>query len=434
MKFYIETLGCYKNRVDSGLICKILEKKYNYTDNCRLADIVIVNTCTFIEKAKSESIEAILHFAKAKEKKLIVIGCLGQRYADNIMTEIPEVDAVIGTYGFNRIEKVIERVLNSEKVICVKKPSLSSRIDYSKRRLFNPLHYAYIKISDGCNRRCSFCIIPELKGNLRSRSLKSLIKEAEELVGKGVKEIILIAQDTTAYGLDIYGKKRLYDLLCGLTKIDELRWIRLLYAYPGDVDDRLLDLISSNPKICRYLDIPIQHISDRILRRMRREVSGKKIRNTIMRIRKKYPGIFLRTTIIVGFPDEREEDFLELCQFIKDVRFERLGVFTYSREYGTPSYTMHGQISQEKKEEREEKLMEIQAEISLKINKMFIGRTVPVIVDERIGEKYQFDGRTQFDAPEIDNGVLITKGVASIGDIIPVRITEATEYDLIGEI
>ncbi len=434
MKFYIETHGCYKNRVDSEVIVSLLEKHHRITNNPKLADVIIINTCTFVEKATMESIETILRLAKLKGIKLIVIGCLGQRYANDIMKEIPEVDAVIGTYGFNKIEGVLERVMKSEKIIEVKKPALSYPIDYIQRRLFAPSHYAYIKISDGCNRRCSFCIIPELKGNLRSRGIESIIKEAETLVRKGVKEIILIAQDTTAYGLDIYGKKRLSNLLCCLSKIDGLKWLRLLYNYPGEVDDKLLELIASDPKICKYLDIPIQHISDSILRRMRREISGKKVRKTIMKIRKRYPEIFLRTTIIAGFPGEREEDFLELCQFIKDVRFERLGVFTYSREDGTESFNMKRQIPRKIKEEREEKIMEIQSKISLEINKDFIGKTVPVIIDERIGGKFQYDGRTEFDAPEIDNGVLITRGNFSLGDIVHVKIKDATEYDLIGGI
>lgn len=434
MKFYIKTLGCYKNSVDSEVLVSILENHYRFTKDYRFADIIIINTCSFIEKAKQESIESILYFAKLKEKKIIVIGCLGQRYAEKIMKEIPEIAAVIGTYGFNRIEKVVEKVMKSEKVIEVKRNPLSYPVDYSERRHFEPSHYAYIKVSDGCYHRCSFCIIPELKGKLRSRPIESIIKEADALTRNGVKEIILIAQETTAYGLDIYGKKKLVNLLCRLANIDELKWLRLLYNYPGDIDDSLLDLIASEPKICKYLDIPIQHISDNILRRMKREITGKKVRKSILKIRENYPEIFLRTTLIVGFPGETEKDFSELYEYVKEVRFERLGVFTYSREYGTKSYYMKRQIPQKIKEEREEKIMEIQGEISLELNKEFIGKTVPVMLDEKIGERYKFDGRTEFDAPEIDNGVLITKGDALIGNIVPVKITDATEYDLIGEI
>lgn len=434
MKFYIETLGCYKNRVDSEATVSILEKHHRFTNEPRDADIIIINTCAFIEKAKIESIETILRFTKLKGKKIIVIGCFGQRYAYEIMKEIPEVDAVIGTYSFNSIEKDIERVMKSEKVVDVKNPSHSYTVDYSKRAIFDPSHYAYIKISDGCNHKCSFCIIPELKGKLRSRPIESIIQEAKELVNKGVKEIILIAQDSTAYGMDIYGKRRLCDLLLMLCKIDGLNWLRLLYNYPGEVDNRLLDVIISEPKICNYLDIPIQHISDSILRRMKREISEKKVREMIVKIKEKYPDIFLRTTIIVGFPGETEEDFSKLCSFIRDVNFERLGVFTYSREYGTGSYSMKHQLPQKIKEEREKIVMEIQREISLKINKNLIRKTIPVMIDERIGGKYKFDGRTEFDAPEIDNGVLITRGNADTGKIVQVKIVEAKDYDLIGEI
>jgi len=434
MKYYIETVGCYKNTVDSEVIISLLERNHNFTEEPLNADVIIINTCSFIEKAKKESIDTILKFAELKEKKLIVIGCLGQCYAEEIMKEIPEVDAVIGTYGFNMIEDVLNRVMRSEKVISVVKPPNAYSVDYSVRRVALPGHYAFIKISDGCNRKCSFCVIPELKGKLRSRTIESIVKEVGLFAEKGVKEIILIAQDTTAYGSDIYGKKELCKLLNRLSSVGGLRWIRLLYNYPGEIDDKLLDMIALDTKVCRYLDVPIQHISDRILQGMRREISGKKVRETIMKIRENYPEIFLRTSIIVGFPGESEEEFLELCKFIKEVKFERLGVFTYSREFGTRSYRMKRQISQGMKEKREGKIMEIQRKISLQTNRTFIGKTTPVIIDEKIGGKYRFDGRTEFDAPDIDNGVLITKGTASIGDIVPVRITEVTEYDLIGEV
>ena len=434
MKFYIETLGCFKNRVDSGLIASILDKNYVYSDNPVEADIILINTCTFIEKAKQESIETILHYCKMEEKKIIVVGCLGQRYGKELMKEIPEIDAVVGTYGFKSIEDVVKRVINAEKIIEVGKLPQSVSVEYSNRKLFKPLHYAFLKISDGCNHGCSFCIIPEVKGKLKSRRMESILKEARKIAKMGAKEIILISQDTTSYGLDIYGHKQLLKLLSNLLRINGLRWIRLLYNYPGELEEELLDMIVAEPKICRYLDIPVQHISDKILKAMRREVSGTEVRKRIMKIREKYPEFFLRTSVIVGFPGERDKDFTELYEFIKVARFERLGVFEYSREYGTTSYRMKNQIPKVVKEERKRLLMELQREISLENNKRFIGREIPVIIDEEVGGKYLFDGRTEFDAPEIDNGVLITKGDASVGEIVTVRITDVTDYDLFGEI
>ncbi len=433
MKIFITTLGCFKNQVDSEVIASRLLSLYTLTDDPRSADVIIINTCAFIEEAKQESIDRILSYGYLKEKKIIVCGCLGQRYAAEILEEIPEVDAVVGTYASHRILDVIERVRKSERVINVCEP-VADDLDYAERALAFSSHYAFVKIADGCNRQCSFCIIPSLKGPLRSRDMGSIEKEIRILMRKGVKELIIIAQDTTAYGLDRYGKKSIVDLLEKLVLIDGIQWIRMLYNFPGEIDERLIDLIVSENKLCNCLDIPIQHISDTILQRMKREVSGKHLRQIIARLRERYPQIFLRTTIMVGFPGETEQDFKELCDFIEEIKFERLGVFLYSREYGTESYSMEGHIAQEVKEERASMLMEIQRIISLEKNKEFLGRTIPVIIDEKIGEMYTFDGRTEYDAPEIDNGVLITKGEASTGDIVPVRITEVTEYDLIGTI
>jgi len=434
MKFYIETLGCFKNKVDSELLASILEKDYVYSNNPLDADIILINTCTFIKKAKQESIEAILQYCEMKRKKIIVVGCLGQRYGREIMKEIPGVDAVVGSYGFKSIERVVERVVNSERVIEVRKVPKYFGVEYSNRKLFKPSHYAFSKISDGCNHKCSFCIIPKVKGRLQSRTIESITEETKNLVKRGVKEIILISQDTTAYGTDIYGRARLVDLLNSLLEIDKLRWIRLLYNYPGELKSKLLEVIASEPKVCRYLDIPVQHISNNILKAMRREISGSLVRKRILKVREQYPEISLRTSIIVGFPGESEKNFYELCRFIEEIEFERLGVFTYSREEGTASYSMKNHIPEKVKEERKNTIMKIQRKISLKNNRRFIGRVIPVVIDEKIGGKYLFDGRTEFDAPEIDNGVLITKGDATVGDIVKVKITDSTDYDLIGEI
>ena len=434
MKYYLETLGCDKNTVDSEIIISRLKSKYSLTRSPQKANIIIINTCAFIDEAKQESIDTILHFVGMKGKKVIVVGCLGQRYGAEIIKEIPEVSAVVGVYSFRKIEKVIEKVLQSEKVVMLDNPVFPTDITYSGRELLSPSHYAYVKISDGCNRMCSFCIIPKLKGKLRSRAIDAIILETEELVKRGVKEIILVAQDITSYGIDNYGKRMLCQLIKKLIRIEGLKWLRLLYNYPDGITNKLLDLIANEPKVCRYLDVPIQHISDHILHRMKREINGRKIREMIMKIRENYPDIFLRTTVMVGFPGESEKDFVDLQSFVKEARFERLGVFTYSREYGTASYNFPGQIPERVKLKRKRQIMELQEGISLENNKQFIGKTISVIIDETMGGRYKYDGRTQYDTPEVDNGVLIKKGNASVGKIVPVKITDATCYDLIGEI
>jgi len=416
------------------MIAGLLSKNHRLSKCPENADIILINTCTFVEDARKESIGEILRLCKLEDKKVIVFGCLGQRYGKEIMEEIEEVDAVLGTYAFGDIEDAIRRVVKSERVSLVMKPPRWATVDYSKRLLSGPSHYAFVKISDGCNRKCSFCIIPEVKGLLRSRQIDSIVKEVETLVGKGVKEIILISQDTTDYGIDIYAKKRLTELLKRLIKIKNLTWLRLLYNYPGGLNKRILEMVAEEPKICRYIDIPIQHISNNILKAMRREVSGSRIRRRIMNIREMYSEIFLRTTVIVGFPGETEKQFAELCKFIQEVKFERLGVFSYSRETGTYASKMKDQIPQTVKEERKKVIMEMQSKVSLENNRKFIGKTMPVMIDEKVGGKYLFDGRTEFDAPEIDNGVLVTKGTVSVGDIVPVKISDVSEYDLIGEI
>jgi ribosomal protein S12 methylthiotransferase len=433
-KYYIESFGCYKNKVDSQVLRSLISEKYLYVDSPEAADIIVINTCTFIEKATSESIESILSYIEYKNKKVIVVGCLGQRYGEELMEQIPELDAVMGTYPFESINHIIDRVINDEKIVSIREPPGFEYDIYSRRIISPPVHYSYLKISDGCNRKCSFCIIPKLKGKLRSRRFESIIDEAECLVKQGVKEVILISQDSTAYGTDLYGENKLGYLLERLSKIKRLKWLRLLYNYPGDVDNKLLDLIITNKKLCNYLDIPIQHISGDILRRMKRDRAGDKLRERLLEIREYYPQICLRTTVMVGFPGETRRNFQELCNFVEEIKFERLGVFSYSREEGTDSFDMEGQIPRRVKEERRRRIMEIQADISLKKNRALIGKILPVIIDEKMEGKYIFDGRTVWDAPEIDNGVLITEGEAIVGDIVNVKVLDATEYDLIGEI
>jgi ribosomal protein S12 methylthiotransferase len=429
MTFLVITLGCFKNRVDSELLIQQMEKNYSYVADDD-ADIIIINTCSFIEEAKQESINTILSYAE-RDAMLIVAGCLGQQYGGEIIDEIPGVDAVVGVYAYKDIRSIIEALKRGERVVRVRKEPDPGSVPPLVRQLLSPSHSAFIKLSDGCNRQCSFCIIPSLKGVLRSRSMDSIVTEAKGLARNGVKEINLISQETTSYGIDRYGKRMLVGLLQEILKIPELRWIRLLYNFPGEIDDALLSCIAENEKVCNYLDVPIQHISERMLRAMKREASGKHIRRSLSRIRERYPDVRLRTTLLVGFPGETEEEFKELCAFVHEMEFDRLGVFTYSREKGTSSYRMKGQVPEEEKRERARAIMEMQASISLRKNRTYIGKTVPVLVDGPI-QRSLWDGRTEYDAPEIDNGVLVEGEGKFTGEIIRVKITNATEYDLHG--
>lgn len=429
MKFSVVTLGCFKNTVDSELLIRTLSGNHRYTEDEEEAELIIVNTCSFIERAKQESIDTVLSFA-GREVTLIVAGCLGQQYGRELLDEIPGVAGVLGVYAYRDILSVIEQ-LGSTRVVCVRERPDPGPVPLVRKRRLSPRHYAFVKISDGCNRRCSFCIIPSLKGKLRSRSIADILKEIDALARQGAREIILISQDTTSYGMDRDGRPMLVELVSKIVEIPGIQWIRLLYNYPGEIDDRLLSCITGQEKVCNYLDIPVQHIAEDILRAMKREVSGKRIRCSLARIRREHPDIRLRTTLLVGFPGETEGQFRELCTFVKEMEFDRLGVFAYSQEERTASFGMDGQIAREVKEERVRAIMELQAAISLRKNRAYLGKTVPVLVDEPIREGL-WDGRTEYDAPEIDNGVLIEGKGDLKGEIIPVTITDATEYDLVG--
>jgi len=426
-KVNIVTLGCSKNTVDSeGLLTQLQGNEIAAEHQGESDDfnVVVVNTCGFIENAKQESIETILHYIDEKEsgniEKLFVTGCLSHRYKDDLQKEMPEVDAFFGTMEL---------------------PSLLENLgaDYKKdllgeRRTTTPFHYAYLKISEGCDRPCSFCAIPLMRGKHRSRSIESLVEEAEKLAAKGVKEIMLIAQDSTYYGLDLYGERKLADLMRAIADVEGIDWVRLHYAFPSGFPMDVIDAINEHPNICNYLDIPLQHASDEVLKVMRRGINEKKSRDLIDKIRKRSPNIAIRTTMMVGHPGETEEEFQKLCQFVKDMRFERLGVFTYSHEDGTHSYTMADDIPEEVKEERAAELMEIQEQISLETNRQRIGSVVQVLFD-RI-EQDHFVGRTEWDSPEVDNEILVPIGddYVRIGDFRMVKITDASEFDLFGEI
>ncbi|NOZ45626.1 MAG: 30S ribosomal protein S12 methylthiotransferase RimO [Chlorobi bacterium] len=424
----IVTLGCSKNLVDSEILMnqiKLNNLKVVHNSNDLSAKTVIINTCGFINDAKEESINTILEFAKAKENKqienLYVIGCLSERYKKDLELEIPNVDAY---FGSNNLKEIIDTL----------------QIDYKKdlvgeRLLTTPSHYAYLKISEGCNRKCSFCAIPLMRGKHISKPIENIVKEAAFLVNNGVKEIVLIAQDLTYYGFDIYHKYKLAELLDKLAKINGLQWLRLHYVYPSDFPLEVLDVMKQHNNICKYIDIPLQHCSDNVLKKMRRGITQNQTIELIKKIRNIIPGIAIRTTLMTGHPGETEQDFKELKQFIQESRFDRLGIFPYSNEEDTYSYINYkDEIPEEEKISRMEELMEIQREISLELNNSKIGKTFKVLIDRREGAN--FIGRTEFDSPEVDNEVIIVSSNTSmqIGQFYKITITEANEYDLVGKL
>ena len=436
IKVSFVTLGCPKNEVDTDYMMGITfnDNKYEYEENPINADVIVINTCGFIEDAKEESVDTILQAAKYKEDEiidaLIVTGCLTQRYKNELMDEIEEIDAVLGTGTFDQIKKTIDDVLESKKRFNrIDKPIF----DFNQKleRFNTKNHYSYVKIAEGCNNNCSYCSIPFIRGPLNSRKMEDIIEEVKILVKNGTKEIILTAQDTTEYGKDLYGERKLVDLLKELVKIKEVKWIRLLYSYPEHINDKLIEVIKENDKICNYLDIPVQHSSNRIRKEMRREGTTEELLNVIEKLREEIPDIALRTSMIVGFPGETKDDFDNLKDFIKVVKFDRLGVFQYSQEEGTKAAKMIDQIDKNTKEKRYNKIMEIQQDISYNKNRKYIGKEIEVIIDEKIED--EFIGRTVYDAPEIDNTVYVRGKNINIGDIIKVKITDAFEYDLMGE-
>lgn len=421
----IVTLGCSKNQVDSEVIAAQLQKKNIkvYHESEKDCDVVIVNTCAFILDAKEQSVETILMYADRKKKgfvkKLYVMGCLVERYRDELAAAIPEVD---GFYGFADLNNLFEDKTKFDL------------LGHAERTLSSPKHYAYLKIAEGCNRQCSYCAIPAIRGKFVSKQKELILREAQMLVDSGVKEIMLIAQDLTDYGVDLYNRKDLESLLRALAQVKGLEWIRLHYAYPLGFPYEILDVMNDYPNICRYLDIPLQHISDDILKSMKRGSTKQQTYKLIENIRKKVPGIAIRTTLISGYPTETREHHRELAQFLKDMRFERVGIFAYSQEEGTPAYPLGDPIKQAEKNRRVEELMSIQEEISAELNNAKIGSVLKVIIDEQLEDGYL--GRTEFDSPEVDNEVFLYKddneGLKT-GEFYPVRITAADAFELIGK-
>ena len=434
---YLVSLGCPKNLVDSEVILGLLVAKgYGIAAAPAEADIVIVNTCTFIEDATRESLDAILETAELKRgdscRRLIVTGCLAQRYGPTLAREIPEVDFWIGTEQFPRIVEFAEKKPTDPEKVTIQRTSFI--YDHTTPRLLSgPPHSAYVKIAEGCSRRCSFCVIPGLRGEPRSRPIESIVQETSLLAEQGVKEINLVAQDVTAYGLDLRDGTTLTGLLRRLCRIDKLTWIRLLYTYPDGIDDELLRLVRESERICNYIDLPLQHIDEDILHAMGRPTHKGFIEGLIRRIRAEIPGVCLRTTLMVGFPGETETQFAQLVDFVEAIRFERLGVFQFSPEEGTRAARMKNQISQGIKNRRFERLMAIQQGISWDHHSKLVGQEVAVLVDGRDEEDGTLRGRMETQAPEIDGQVMIMGGDASPGDVVPVRITRAHPYDLEGE-
>lgn len=435
MKIFIETLGCPKNFNDSQVAAGLLEAGGHEIVNIPSeADAIMVNTCGFIQDAKKESIERIFDMA-SYGKLLIVSGCLSQRYGEELFESMPEADVILGVNDYDKLPEILTRYeqehsdLRREKHLSLYEKDLPSL----KRKLDDDPYTATIKIAEGCNNRCTYCVIPQIRGPYRSVPMEDVLKEAERLAAAGTKELILIAQDTTAYGMDFDGKYHLAELLTELCKVDGIAWIRIMYAYEDRITDELIEVMAREDKICKYLDIPLQHASDRVLRAMDRRSTRESIRNTVRRLRSAMDDIRIRTTLITGFPGESEEDFDELIDMVETERFDRLGVFTYSAEEGTPAGEMDDQIPEEVKEERMDQIMRRQLEISLENNRDLVGFTLEVIIDEE-DEDGSYIGRSRYDAPEIDNSVLINTSKKHVpGDIINVRIVDAFDYDLVGE-
>jgi ribosomal protein S12 methylthiotransferase len=439
-KVSLVSLGCPKNLVDAEVMLGYLSKEdYEVTTDERQADIIIVNTCSFINDAKQESIDTILDLADRKHDArcnlLIVTGCLPQRYQQELAKELPEVDIFIGTGDYPRIAEIIAEKKESSEQLCYTGDPNFVYNDELPRLQSSPHYTAYLKIAEGCSNNCAYCVIPSLRGALRSRPLATLLAEARVLVEGGVKELNLIAQDITAYGKDLAERPTLEELVKEIAKLEGVKWIRLLYAYPDGVTDSLISLIKNEPKVCKYLDLPIQHISDPILKRMKRRSGEEQIRTLIAKLRQEIPDIAIRTSLIVGFPGETPEDFKKLLQFVEETRFDRLGVFCYSREEGTPAADMPDQVSERVKRERHKKLMRTQARVSFKHNRTLVESEEEVLVEGYSEEtELLLKGRSSRQAPDVDGQVYITAGNANVGDIVRLKITDSSDYDLIGEI
>ena len=437
-KVKVVTLGCEKNLVDSEIMGGLInERGFSLVDQAEEATVIIVNTCGFIDAAKEESINTILDMAELKQtahlKALIVSGCLTQRYKEELMKELPEIDGIVGTGDFHKINDIIDQALKGKKPILVGNPVFNYEAALP-RRITTPRYTAYVKIAEGCDNNCTFCSIPIMRGKFRSRSMESILAEVRGLSEQGVKEISLIAQDSTNYGIDLYGSYVLPELLNKVSEIEGIEWVRLHYAYPGFFTDELIETIATNPKICKYIDLPLQHSEDSVLKRMRRPGRQKDSRELIRKIRSRIPDAALRTSIIVGFPGETEEDFQSLVDFVKEIKFDRLGVFTYSMEQDTPASRLPDQVPDDVKEYRANVMMEVQRQISHERNGKRIGKEIPVLIERYDGRNDVFIGRSQFDAPEIDGEVFVSAKQLEIGSIARVRITHSFEFDLSGEV
>ena len=438
-KILFISLGCDKNLVDSEVMLGILaDRGFEMTDTEVDADIIIINTCCFINDAKEESINTILEMAEYKKtgpcKALIVTGCLAQRYKQEIVDEIPEVDAVIGTSKYDEIFDAVDQALKGSHFLDVddldRLPSVPG-----KRILTTGGHYAHLKIAEGCDKHCTYCIIPKIRGNYRSVPMEQLLAEAASLAEQGVKELILVAQETTLYGMDLYGKKSLHILLQELAKIKGIRWNRILYCYPEEIYPELIETIKNEKKVCHYLDMPIQHASDAILKRMGRRTTKAQLKETVSLLRKEIPDIVLRTTLIAGFPGETQEQHEELMEFVDEMEFERLGVFTYSPEENTPAASMPDQIPEEVKEERRDAILELQQEIAFDKAADMVGRTLYAMIEGKVADEPAYVARTYADSPDIDGYVFVNTGeMLMSGDFVKVKITGSAEYDLIGEL
>lgn len=440
MKLLCVSLGCDKNLVDTEMMLGLLNKDgYTFTDDEYEADVIVINTCCFIGDAKEESVNTILDLAQRKIdgkcKALIVTGCLAQRYKQEIIDEIPEVDGILGTSTYDEISNVLAEALGGNQHV-QRFHELDELPEVETERILTTGgHYAFLKIAEGCDKHCTYCIIPSLRGNYRSVPMEWLIKEGERLAEKGVKELILVAQETTLYGVDLYGEKSLPKLLKSLCRISGIQWIRIQYCYPEEITDELIQTIKEEEKICNYLDLPIQHASDRILKRMGRRTSKAQLQEIVEKLRKEIPDMALRTTLISGFPGETQEDHEELMEFVDEMEFQRLGVFVYSAEEDTPAAEFPDQVEQQVKEERRDAIMELQQEISFDFSKSMIGKTLEVMIEGKVADENAYVGRTYMDGPGVDGMIFVQTGEELMsGDFASVRVTGAMEYDLIGEL
>ena len=439
MNILFISLGCDKNLVDSEVMLGLLSNKgYAFTDDETEADVIVVNTCCFIGDAKEESVNTILEMAELKKegrcKALIVTGCMAQRYKQEILDEIPEVDGILGTSTYDEISNVLKKVLGGSRESCFHDLNALPNVEVP-RVVTTGGYYAFLKIAEGCDKRCTYCIIPDLRGSYRSVPMERLIEEAKQLASQGVKELILVAQETTLYGIDLYKKKSLPKLLHELCKIPGIQWIRIQYCYPEEITQELIETIREEEKVCNYLDIPIQHASDRILKRMGRRTNQKQLREMIASLRSQIPDIALRTTLISGFPGETEEDQEEVMRFVDEMEFERLGVFAYSQEEDTPAAEFPDQVPQELKEERRDEIMELQQEISYEKSQSMIGKVLEVMIEGKVADENAYVGRTYMDAPGVDGLIFINTDLDLMsGDFVRAKVTGALEYDLIGEI